>query len=417
MYDIVVIGGGASGMLASAVAAQKGARVLLLERNEKLGRKLNITGKGRCNLTNDSSVSEVLDNINSGRDFLQSAINGFTPKDCIEFFESLGVKLKTERGKRVFPESDKASEIVDALKSNAQNSGVEIKKGRANGVFASEEHINYVSSTIGQYQCEAVILATGGLSYPATGSTGDGYTFASSLGHTVTPLRASLVPIVADENICAKMQGLSLRNIGFSIYDDSNKLIFKDFGELLFTHYGMSGPLALSASAHLGNFDEVTYRAYVDFKPALSEQTLDQRLLRDFQKNANRDFVNALGDLLSRLSIIPIIEKSEILPRTKVNSITREQRLSFVQLLKAFPIDIQGTRPIEEAVITSGGIDLKEINPKTMESKIIKGLYFAGEIIDADAYTGGYNLQIAWSTAYAAGTAAASSLNKHKGED
>ena len=410
MYDIVVIGGGAAGMLASSVAAECGAHVLLIERNDRLGKKLRITGKGRCNLTNDCAIDEVLENIPAGGRFLHSALNAFAPCDIMAFFETLGVPLKTERGNRVFPQSDSAVDIVVALCRCLVKNGVEQRRGRALGLTCEHGRINGVTVSGEDIKCDAVIIATGGMSYPATGSTGDGYKMASALGHTITPLQGSLVPLEAEPEICGKMQGLALKNVRLSIFDGGVKPVFVDFGELLFTHFGISGPLVLSASAHMRDFRCKKYHALIDFKPALDEKKLDLRILRDFEKNQNRNFSNSLGDLLSRLSIPVIIEKSGIPHGTKVNSITREQRIGLVRLLKAYRIDIDGPRPVEEAIITSGGIDLKEVNPKTMESKIVRGLYFAGEILDADAYTGGFNLQIAWSTAYSAGRSAAAQI-------
>jgi len=439
MNDVVVIGGGAAGMLAASVAAERGLRVLLLEQGDRLGSKLRITGKGRCNLTNDCDVSEVLANIPTGGRFLQSALNGFTPRDVMKLFESLGVPLKTERGGRVFPQSDKAADIVDALRRYMDKSGVVQTRGRAVRIATEDGAVTGVVTADGDgieravsrakpslhnrfalgcaetakhdiIACKSVILATGGMSYPATGSTGDGYRMASELGHTVTPIRGSLVPLEAEPDLCSRMQGLALKNVQLSIYDAAGKKpIFTDFGELLFTHFGLSGPLVLSASAHMRDFDNNRtvrcrqYHTLIDLKPALDEKKLDLRILRDFEKYSNRDFANALGDLLSKLMIPVFVEQSGIPPDTKVHSISREQRLGLVRLFKAFRIDIQRPRPVAEAIITSGGVDLREINPKTMESKLISGLHFAGEIIDADAYTGGFNLQIAWSTAHAAG--------------
>ena len=406
-FDVIVIGGGAAGMLASIVAAENGAQALLLEKNEVLGKKLSITGKGRCNLTNDCPVDDVLDNTPTGRRFLYSAVNGFTPRDVMSFFESIGVPIKTERGSRVFPQSDKASDIVAALERRMNSIGVVIKRCKALKLVANKDgRICGVKTSKGKINASSVILATGGVTYPDTGSTGDGYRMATDLGHTITPIRASLVPLEADTEICKRLQGLTLKNIRLSVYDDVNKHVFEDFGELLFTHFGISGPLALSASSHMRDFAGKKYHVHIDLKPALDEKKLDTRILRDFNKYSNRNFSNALDDLLSKTLIPVIIEKSLISPNTKINSINREQRLGLVRLLKSFRIDIIRPRPIEEAIITSGGIDLKEINPKTMESKLIKGLYFAGEIIDADAYTGGFNLQIAWSTANAAARAA-----------
>ena len=403
-FDVIVIGAGAAGMLSAAVAAQRGKSVLLLERNDRPGKKLRITGKGRCNLTNDCDISEVLANIPTGGRFLQSVLHAFGPRDVMEFFESLGVPLKTERGGRVFPCSDKASDIVDALVRHMDKSGVTLRRGRAQRVVTEDGKATGVVTQGEVINCGAVILATGGVSYPATGSTGDGYKIAAQLGHTITPQKGSLVPLEAQQEMCSRMQGLALKNVRLSVYDGGKKPIFTDFGELLFTHFGISGPLTLSASAHMRDFGGKKYHVFIDLKPALDDKKLDLRILRDFEKYSNRDFANALGDLLNRLMIPVFIEQSGIAPHTKVHSISREQRLELVRLFKAFRIDIDRPRPVDEAIITSGGVDLREINPKTMESKLVPGLYFAGEIIDADAYTGGFNLQIAWSTARAAGS-------------
>ena len=408
--DVLVIGGGAAGMLASSVAAENGARVVLVEQNDKLGKKLCITGKGRCNLTNNRPVAGIIDNIPNGGRFLHSVLNLFSPADTMALFETLGVPLKTERGNRVFPRSDSASDIVEALISYMADNDVKIKHGKALGIIAENGRITGAEASCGKISCNSLILATGGKSYPATGSTGDGYTLAGALGHTISPLRGSLVPLEAEPGTCGKMQGLTLKNVRLSVFDGGSKPIFEEFGELLFTHFGLSGPLALSASAHMRDYDNKKYHVHIDFKPALDEKKLDMRILRDFEKYSNRDFINALGDLLSRLSIPVIVEKSGIPPDAKVHSISREQRLRLVRLLKAFRIDISGPRPVEEAIVTSGGVALREITPKTMESKIVRGLYFAGEIIDADAYTGGFNLQIAWSTAVAAARAATQRL-------
>ena len=394
-------------MLAAAAAAERGARVMLLERNEALGKKLRITGKGRCNITNDCSVDDALDSVTAGSRFLQSAMNGFTPRDTMRLFESLGVPLKTERGFRVFPESDKASDVAEALRRYLDKTNVTLMHGRARGIDAPGGRVTGVRTYEAQVKCSAVILATGGMSYPATGSTGDGYKIARELGHTVTPLRGSLVPLEADPGTCAKLQGLTLKNVRISLFDGGGRPLFEDFGELLFTHFGISGPLALSASAHLRDFSGSKYYALVDMKPALDEKKLDMRVQRDFIKYANRDFANSLGDLLSKSMIPVIVEKSGIAPDMKTHSVTRSQRMGIVRMIKALRIDIDRPRPIEEAIVTSGGIDLKEVNPKTMGSKLVEGLFFAGEIIDADAYTGGFNLQIAWSTAYAAAKGAA----------
>ena len=414
MYDIAVVGGGAAGMLASAVAAELGASVLVIERNAKPGKKLLITGKGRCNLTNNCSVAEALCNIPTGGRFLQSAFNAFSPDNAIELFEKLGVPLKTERGHSVFPKSDSSGDVVDALCRYMDKGGVKLRQGRALGLFSECGRITGAKATFGDIKCCAVILATGGLSYPATGSSGDGYGFAEALGHTVKPLRASLVPLEAEPAVCGRMQGLTLKNVRLSVYDGSSKPIFSEIGEIMFTHFGLSGPLVLSASAHMRDYEKKRYYAHVDLKPALDERKFDERILRDFKKFTNRDFGNSLVDLLPRLIIPVIVERSGISPDLKVHSVSREQRMRLANEIKRFKIDITGSRPIEEAVITSGGVDLREIDPKTMESKLVSGLYFAGEIIDADAYTGGFNLQIAWSTAYAAARAAVNQVISKK---
>jgi predicted Rossmann fold flavoprotein len=403
-HDVVVIGGGAAGMLSAAVAAERGLSVLLLEKNDRLGLKLRITGKGRCNVTNDCSVKEAVENIPTGGRFLMSALSGFTPKDTIALFEKLGVPLKTERGGRVFPVLDKAADIVAALRRYLDRAGAKIKRGAAESIRIKDGHVDAVIGSEDIFECRTAVLCTGGVSYPQTGSTGDGYKIAAALGHKIIPPKASLVPLVASPDICRRMQGLTLKNIRLTISDGDKKPVFVDFGELLFTHFGVSGPLALSASAHMRDFQNKNYKIHIDLKPALNEKKLDERLLRDFEKYHNRDFSNALGDLASKLMIPVLVDLSGIPPKTKVNSITREQRNRLLRLFKCFSLDVTGPRPVEEAIITSGGVDTREINPKTMESKLITGLYFAGEIIDADAYTGGFNLQIAWSTAFAAAT-------------
>lgn len=413
MYDVIVIGGGAAGMLASAVAAERGLRVLLVEKNERFGMKLRITGKGRCNITNDCSIREVIDSIPTGGRFLQSALYGFTPADTMALFEKLGVPLKTERGNRVFPVSDKAADVADALRRYAASSGVVFKKCAAKNIQTAEGRVASVITDEGIIDCKTAVLCTGGVSYPLTGSTGDGYRMAAGLGHRVITPKASLVPLEAEPEICGRMQGLSLKNVRLTVSvangiegtsDGPQKTVFEDFGEMLFTHFGVSGPLVLSASAHMRDFEIKKYVLSIDLKPALDDKKLDARLLRDFEKYANRDFSNALGDLASKIMIPVLVELSGIPADTKVHSITREQRNRLKNLFKNFKIRVIGPRPVGEAIITSGGIDTKEINPTTMESKIVKGLYFAGEVIDADAYTGGFNLQIAWSTAFAAGS-------------
>ncbi|MDR0838483.1 MAG: NAD(P)/FAD-dependent oxidoreductase [Oscillospiraceae bacterium] len=406
MYDAVVIGGGAAGMFSAIVAAERGARVMLVEPNNVLGKKLRITGKGRCNVTNDCAEREVIANIPTGGKFMQSAIYAFPPGRATEFFERLGVPLKTERGRRVFPVSDNANDVANALTRRLRELGVEVRRARAEKVVTSDGAVSAVIAG-GEVPCRSAVIATGGVSYPATGSTGDGYRLARELGHTVTPTRGSLVPLVSPDAFCAEMQGLALKNVRITVTDGGRKPVFEDFGELLFTHFGISGPLTLSASAHMREFGAKEYAVSVDLKPALDEATLDRRILRDFEKFKNRDFANSLGELVNRLMIPVIVARSGIDGEKKVNSVTREERGRLLGLLKSFGIRISGPRPVDEAVITSGGVETREIVPATMESKLVRGLYFAGEVIDADAYTGGYNLQIAWATGYAAGVAAA----------
>lgn len=399
--DLVVIGGGAAGMLCSALAAQRGLRVILLEPQKTLGRKLRITGKGRCNVTNNCDIKTFMSNIPGDGRFLYSALNRLPPQSLMELFEDLGVPLKTERGNRVFPQSDNANDIAGALVRFLDRSGVKVIHKPAKHILTEDGAVSGVALQDETINCRAAVMCTGGLSYPLTGSTGDGYRMARELGHTVTPCRASLVPLESDDDYCAEMQGFSLKNVTLSAYED-DKLIFKELGEMLFTHFGVTGPLVLSASSHMRHFGEAKYRLEIDLKPALDEKKLDARLLRDFEKYANRDFANALCDLAGRTMIPVLVKLSGIPPEEKVNSITREQRMKLLHLLKAFPVSVSGTRPIDEAIVTSGGVSLKEINPRTMESKLVPGLHFAGEVLDLDAYTGGFNLQIAWSTAYVA---------------
>lgn len=399
--DAVVIGGGAAGMLCSAVAAERGLDVILLEPNKVLGRKMRITGKGRCNVTNNCDIKEVLNNIPGDGRFLYSALNRLSPRDTMELFESHGVKLKTERGNRVFPVSDNANDVAGALARWLGRGGVRHIRASAKQILTENGEVCGVRTNEGVIDCRAAVICTGGLSYPLTGSTGAGYELAREMGHTVTPCRPSLVPLESDDEYCAEMQGFSLRNVTLSAYED-DKLIFRELGEMLFTHFGVSGPLVLSASSHMRNFGKAKYRLSIDLKPALDEKKLDARLLRDFEKYANRDFENALGDLAGRTMIPVLVKLSGIPADEKVNSITRSQRHDLLRLFKEFPVSISGPRPIKEAIITSGGVLTKEINPRTMESKLVSGLYFAGEVLDLDAYTGGFNLQIAWSTAFVA---------------
>ena len=404
--EIVVVGGGAAGMMSAISAAEKGARVTLLEPNERLGKKLNITGKGRCNVTNDAGLEELLANTPKNGKFLYSAFSRFDGRDAKAFFESLGVPLKTERGNRVFPVSDRAFDISGALERRLKALKVVLRRDRAVSLDIRGGAIHGVNGEKGAYPAKAVILATGGVSYPATGSTGEGHRMAAEAGHTVTPLQGSLVPLREQGNDCARMQGLSLRNVSLTVFENEKK-IYTDFGELLFTHFGLSGPLILSASAHMRRFEKKTYRVEIDLKPALDEQQLDKRLLSDFTKYANCDFCNALDDLLPQKLISVVVERSGIPPHQKVHEITREQRRELLRVLKHFSVPIAGLRPVTDAIVTSGGVKVGEIDPKTMESKIVKGLYFVGELIDVDAYTGGFNLQIAWATGRTAGFAAA----------
>ena len=402
MDKIVIIGGGAAGLMAACVASSRGGAVLLIEAGDTFGKKLRITGKGRCNLTNDCTVREAIEAIPTGGKFLQSALYAFPPQSAMSFFEELGVPLKTERGRRVFPVSDNANDVADALVRRMKKNGVETLQTRVQRVLVSDGAICGVVADGKDIPCGSVIVATGGLSYPKTGSTGDGYKIARALGHTVLPTRGSLVPLESSDDFCAKMQGLSLRNVGITVTDGGKKPVYSDFGELLFTHFGISGPLTLSASAHMRDFENKKYSVLIDLKPALDDETLDKRILRDFEKQKNRDYANSLGELVNRLMIPVIIERTGIAPDKKVHSITREERTRLRMLLKSFDVRISRPRPVDEAVITSGGIDTRELVPATMESKLVRGLYFAGEVINADAYTGGYNLQIAWAAANAA---------------
>ena len=402
---IVVVGGGAAGMMAAISAAERGGDVTLLEPNERLGKKLNITGKGRCNVTSNAGAEELLANVPRNGKFLYSVFSRFNGRDAMAFFETLGVPLKTERGNRVFPVSDRAFDVSAALERRLKALGVSLVRDRALALETADGAVQAAAGERRRYPAEAVILATGGVSYPATGSTGEGHRMAAEAGHTVTPLHGSLVPL-RDFGVGRELQGLSLRNVGLTVFEN-NKKLYTDFGEMVFTHFGVSGPLILSASAHMRRFGERAYRLEIDLKPALDEQTLDRRLLADFEKYANHDFCNALDDLLPQKLIPMVIRISEIEPRRKVHDITREQRRGLLTVLKHFPVVIAGPCPVTDAIVTSGGVKVGEINPNTMESKLVKGLYFAGEVIDVDAYTGGFNLQIAWATGRAAGFAAA----------
>ena len=402
--EVVIIGGGPAGMLAAATAAERGRDVLLLETQKFCGKKLRITGKGRCNVTNECGVKEFLANVPRNGKFLYSALNKFPPERTMELFETLGVPLKTERGNRVFPVSDNAHDIARALESYMKREGVRIKQARAGRIEVKDGAVCGVVTDAGRIDCRAAVVCTGGLSYPLTGSTGDGFRLARELGHTVTPLRPSLVPLESDDGCCHELQGLTLKNVTLSVMD-GEKRIFQELGEMMFTHFGVTGPLVLSASAHMPDAESGRYRLEIDLKPGLDEKKLDARILRDFEKYRNRDFANALDDLAAR-SMTPVLVKMSGIPaEEKVNSVTREQRRGLVRLFKAFPVHISGTRPVEEAIVTSGGVDVREIDPRTMRSKLVDGLYFAGEVLDLDAYTGGFNLQIAWSTGFCAGSA------------
>lgn len=403
IYDVLVIGGGPAGCMAAVTAAGLGKKVVVIERNGKIGKKLSITGKGRCNLTNNCDIDTLMRNIPVNPKFLYSCFSMFDARDSMNFFESLGVPLKTERGGRVFPASDKASDIVNALDREMKRLGVGIISGRAKKLIIRDNRCSGVLTYDGkEYLAKCVLVACGGRSYPATGSDGDGYKFASQAGHTVTELKPSLVPLVSEDEFCAELTGLSLKNVVLRLYD-GEKCIFSELGEMLFTHFGVSGPLVLTASSHIREMRPGRYHLLIDLKPGLTEEMLDKRIRRDFSENLNRDFVNGMKRLLPAKMIPVIAEISGIPPDCKINGITREQRKSLEKAIKSFPVGISGFRPIEEAIITSGGVKTDEIDPKTMESKLLEGLYFAGEVIDTDAYTGGFNLQIAFSTGYCAG--------------
>ena len=400
-YDVIVIGGGPAGMFSAITAAERGLRVLLLEANDRLGKKLLITGKGRCNVTNDCAAQEILQNVPRNGRFLYSAMENCPPASVMAFFENHGCPLKTERGNRVFPMSDKSSSVLECLRNAMQRLNVKVQTARAQEILTDNGIVTGLKTSAGVFAAPAMVLATGGVSYPTTGSTGDGYTMAKALGHTVIAPEGSLVPLETAGNTCQRMQGLSLRNVAVKLLDAKGKTLYKDFGELLFTHFGVSGPTALSASAHLKGEG---CRLVIDLKPALDENKLNDRILRDLEVYKNRTMENALTDLLPRSMIPVVLDILSVPAELEANSFTKQQRKALVELLKGFPVEIMGKRPVAEAIITSGGIKVSEINPKTMESKLVPGLYFAGEIIDCDAYTGGFNLQIAWATAYTAGT-------------
>ena len=400
--DAVVIGGGASGLMCAGTAGERGRKVIVLEPNRDLGRKLRITGKGRCNVTNNCDIKTIMANIPGDGRFLYSALSAFPPEKVMEHFEALGVPLKTERGSRVFPQSDNANDVAGALSRWCSHSGVEVIREKATKIIVREGAVAGVETRDGVIDCESAVICTGGLSYPLTGSTGDGARMAAALGHTVMKCRPSLVPLESKDSYCGEMQGFALKNVTLSAFEN-DKLLYRELGEMLFTHFGVSGPLVLSASSHMRNFGAAAYRLEIDLKPGLDEKKLDARILRDFEKYRNKEFKNSL-DSLAGHSMIPVMVKLSGIPEdTPVNSVTREQRRELIKLFKAFPVTISAPRPIDEAIVTSGGVCTKEVNPRTMESKLVKGLHFAGEVLDLDAYTGGFNLQIAWSTGRAAG--------------
>lgn len=416
---LLVIGGGAAGLMAAGTAAHEGVETVVLERNERPARKLMITGKGRCNVTNNcASLQELISNVPRNGRFLYGAFSRYMPSDVIDFFENNGVELKTERGNRVFPVSDNAVDIVDSLTAYARRRA-RFMHGRAVELLHDGEKVIGVRIESGEeIYADKIIVATGGLSYPGTGSTGDGYELAKQAGHKITDLVPSLVPLEIHEGFCSELMGLSLRNTAIKVVDTENgKTVFTDFGEMLFTHFGVSGPMILSASAHMRNMKSGKYKIYIDLKPALTTEQLDARILRDFSENTNKNFINSLNSLLPKKLVPVIVKLSKIPLSTKVNQITKEQRAALVQLLKGMCVTVTGFRPVAEAIITSGGIDISQINPKTMESKLICGLYFAGEVIDVDAYTGGFNLQIAFSTGRLAGLSAAEEIKNERGVD
>ena len=402
MRDLIVIGGGAAGLMCAVTAARRGLSVTLLEPQRILGRKLRITGKGRCNVTNACDIKTFMQNIPGDGRFLYSAMSRFGTGEVMAFFEELGVPLKVERGSRVFPVSDNANDIADALARECERLGVEILRESARSIRTQGGAVCAVTTERGELPCRAAAICTGGLSYPKTGSTGAGHRMARELGHSVTPLRPSLVPLESSDAYCAEMQGFSLRNVTLSAYEDE-KLIFRELGEMLFTHFGVSGPLVLSASAKMRRMGSARYRLAIDLKPALDEKKLEARILRDIEASPRQSCHSLLGGLAGR-SMVPVLEQlTEIPAEQRCTDFTRAQRQRLIQVLKAFPIEICGTRPIDEAIVTAGGVSTKELDPRTMESKLVKGLYLAGEVLDLDAYTGGFNLQIAWCTGHLAG--------------
>lgn len=405
---VIVVGAGAAGMMAGGVAAQNSASVTIIEKNQRVGRKILITGKGRCNITNNCDEQTFIQNVPVNGRFLYSAINSFNSQDVMSFFENLGLKLKTERGNRVFPQSDRAMDVIDTLHSFVTDNGCKIVNDSVKELIIENGEVIGVKTENDTFYADSVIICCGGKSYPLTGSTGDGYILAKQAGHSIIDLKPSLVPLESKNSDCKAMQGLSLKNVALKIINtQNNKPVYSDFGEMLFTHFGMSGPMILSASSHIRDISSGKYIAQIDLKPALSSEQLDKRLQNEFSANANKDISNSFSKLLPRKIIVPVLKRWGVAFDKKCNSITKEERKKLTDILKCFTVEISGFRPIEEAIITSGGVKTSEINPKTMESKLVKGLYFAGEVIDCDAYTGGFNLQIAWSTGHLAGENAA----------
>ncbi len=399
MYDTIVVGGGPAGLFAALNIARKGGSVLLLEKNDRCGKKLDITGKGRCNVTNSCTREEFLSNVVANPRFLMSALSKFDAEDTVAFFESEGVPLKVERGNRVFPVSDRAHDITSALVNACERDGVEIRHKRVTRILVEDGRAVGVMCGSEKFFSDSVVIACGGASYPRTGSDGSGHRLAESVGHNITEIRPSLVPLVSRDKLCSDCMGLSLRNVGLTFRDGKGKVIYSEQGEMMFTHFGVTGPVILSASAHLqGRFP---CELLIDLKPALDEKTLDARLLRDFTENRNRDLKNGFSALMPQKLIAPFIAMTGIAPETKLNSLTKSERETILRLMKGIPVKIVGTRPIDEAIVTGGGVDCREVNPKTMESKLVSRLFFAGEVLDVDAYTGGFNLQIAFSTANA----------------
>ncbi|MBQ2677126.1 MAG: NAD(P)/FAD-dependent oxidoreductase [Clostridia bacterium] len=403
--DVAIIGGGAAGLICAGFAAGRGLDTVIIERNSRMARKVMITGKGRCNVTNMCDLQQLIKSVPQNGRFLYSAFSAFSPYDIVDLLDQMGVPTKVERGNRVFPVSDKAVDVVDALVKFATQNGAKTVFSAATDIEIKDGEISSVICENGEVvDCKAVVIATGGLSYPKTGSTGDGYVFAKKAGHSIVPAVPSLVPVNVHEGYAARMQGLSLKNVAVKVIDNlSGKAVYDDFGEMMFTHFGLTGPVILSASAHMRNMQPEKYSVHIDLKPALDIDTLDARILRDFGEAANKIFANSLDKLLPKKMIPVIISLSGIEPTVKVNQITKEQRRKLCQIIKDLPFTVTGFRPIDEAIITSGGVSTAEINPKTMQSKLVPNLYFAGEVIDVDAYTGGFNLQIAFSTGCVAG--------------